>query len=82
MRSSDGFAGLSAPVSEELSSRLIDRRNADSMVGSSASDESLVADDRTGLRPAQAVKDKLSRLLEEAVMPISHMQMRGMLRSR
>lgn len=81
-RASDAFSSLSRPATEELTPRMNDRRALDSTLGSSVTDESLVVDDRTGLRPAQAVENKLSRLLEEAVMPISHLQMRGMLRAR
>ncbi len=55
---------------------------ADSLMASAMADESLIVDDRSTLRPAQAVENRLSRLLEDAVMPISHLQTRGMLRSR
>ena len=51
-------------------------------VASPSCDEALVVDDRSGLSPAQVVENRLSRLLREATMPISHLQMRGMLRSR
>ena len=45
-------------------------------------EESLVVDARSGLSPAQVVETKLTRVLKEATMPISHLQMRGLLRSR
>ena len=51
-------------------------------VSGPSSEEALVVDDRSGLSPAQVVENRLSRLLREATMPISHLQMRGMLRSR
>lgn len=45
-------------------------------------DEVLVVDDRSDLSPAQAVENRLARMLSEATMPISHLQMRGILRTR
>jgi hypothetical protein len=45
-------------------------------------EESLVIDDRSNLSPAQAVESKLSRVFKEASLPVSHLQMRGLLRSR
>jgi hypothetical protein len=47
-----------------------------------ASDETLVADDRSVQSPAQTVETKLTRMLKEATLPVSHLQMRGLLRSR
>jgi hypothetical protein len=45
-------------------------------------EEVLVVDDRAGLRPAQVVESKLSRLLQDASLRVSHLQMRGLLRTR
>ncbi|MGP0062737.1 MAG: hypothetical protein ACLQGP_03925 [Isosphaeraceae bacterium] len=45
-------------------------------------EEILVVDDRAALRPAQVVESKLTRLLQEASLPVSHLQMRGLLRTR
>jgi len=45
-------------------------------------EEVLVVDDRAALRPAQVVESKLTRLLQEASLPVSHLQMRGLLRAR
>jgi hypothetical protein len=45
-------------------------------------EEILVVDDRAALRPAQIVESKLARLLQEATLPVSHLQMRGLLRAR
>jgi len=45
-------------------------------------EEALVVDERSHVRPAQAVESKLTRLLKDASLPVSHLQMRGMLRSR
>ena len=45
-------------------------------------EEVLVVDDRAALRPAQVVETKLTRLLQEASLPVSHLQMRSLLRAR
>jgi hypothetical protein len=45
-------------------------------------EEILVVDDRAAIRPAQVVETKLTRLLQEASLPVSHLQMRGLLRMR
>jgi len=45
-------------------------------------EEALVVDERSGLRPAHVVETKLTRMLKEASLPASHLQMRGLLRSR
>jgi hypothetical protein len=50
--------------------------------GPSALDEVLVVEERAHLRPAQVVETKLNRLLQEASLPVSHLQMRGLLRIR
>ena len=59
------------------------RRGADRIgYDMSATEESLVIDARFALSPAQVVETKLSRVLKEATLPVSHLQMRGLLRSR
>jgi hypothetical protein len=51
--------------------------------GSAAStDESLIVDERVGLSPAEQVEGKLTRILKETSLPVSHLQARGLLRSR
>jgi hypothetical protein len=45
-------------------------------------EEVLVVDDRAALRPAQVVESKLTRLLQETSLPVSHLQMRSLLRAR
>lgn len=45
-------------------------------------EESLVIDDRSVLSPAQMVENKLVSLLQGATLPVSHLQMRGLLRGR
>jgi len=45
-------------------------------------DEVLVVDERSELRPAQVVEGKLTRMLKDASLPVSHLQMRAMLGNR
>ncbi len=45
-------------------------------------EEVLIIDDRSGLSPAQAVENKLSRMLMQSSLPVSQLQMRGILRAR
>ncbi len=45
-------------------------------------EEVLVVDDRAALRPAQVVESKLTRMLQETSLPVSHLQMRGLVRAR
>jgi hypothetical protein len=45
-------------------------------------EEVLVVDDRAHLRPAEVVEHKLARMLQEASVAVSHLQMRGLLKAR
>jgi hypothetical protein len=45
-------------------------------------EESLVVDDRSELTPAQMVESRLMSRLKEASLPVSHLQVRGLLRKR
>ena len=45
-------------------------------------EEELIVDDRSGVSPAQEVENRLTHRLNEASMPVSHLQMRGILRGR
>jgi hypothetical protein len=45
-------------------------------------EETLVVDGRSGLSPAQVVESKLSRKLEQTLLPVSHLQSRVLLRRR
>jgi len=70
----------SRSVGMEVSVYQADRRGR--VPTAAACEESLIVDDRSTLSPAQAVENRLSRLLSNASMPISHLQMRGMLLRR
>ncbi|HEX8200079.1 MAG TPA: hypothetical protein VF590_06300 [Isosphaeraceae bacterium] len=45
-------------------------------------EEMLIEDDRSKLTPAQAVERKLMSRLQGSSLPVSHLQMRGLVRSR
>lgn len=62
--------------------RFPDRPSVGNWPVATATEEVLVVDDRSRRSPAQMVEDKLTRMLKEASMPASHLQMRGLLRSR
>jgi hypothetical protein len=47
-----------------------------------AVEESLVVDTRSEVSPAQLVEHKLTRMLRDASIPVSHMQVRSLLRAR
>ena len=46
------------------------------------SDETLVVDERMSQTPAQAVENKLLSRLQGASLPVSHLQIRGLVRGR
>ena len=45
-------------------------------------EESMVIDDRSSMSPAQMVESKLMSRLRESSLPMSHLQMRGLIRAR
>jgi hypothetical protein len=45
-------------------------------------EESLVVDDRSNLTPAQMVETKLISRLKDSSLPVSHLQMRGLVKAR
>jgi hypothetical protein len=45
-------------------------------------EESLIVDDRSGMSPAEMVENKLSRMLKDGSMPVSHLQTRKLLKPR
>jgi len=80
MTSSAAVSSSSTGVGE--ASKAGDRLSFATLSSSLAFEETLVVDDRVGVRPAQTVENKLSTRLKEASLPVSHLQMRGMLRNR
>jgi len=47
-----------------------------------AEEEVFIIDDRSAMSAAQMVENKLTRILKDASLPVSHLQMRNLLRSR
>lgn len=45
-------------------------------------EESMVVDDRSNMSPAQMVENKLINRLRDSSLPVSHLQMRGLVRNR
>ena len=70
--------------------REVDVRPARSQIRAATTDrfttspreEALIVDERTAWRPAQVVESKLMRMIKNASLPISHLKMCGILRSR
>jgi hypothetical protein len=62
--------------------RVSDRRGFGPLPAHAVPDETLIIDERSGLRPAQMVENKLTWMLREASLPASYVRMRGLLRSR
>jgi hypothetical protein len=74
---SSGFSRVTSRGRQQI------RQRAESAVsGAVAADEVLIVDERAAVRPAQAVETKLIRLLQDAFIPVSHLQMRRLLKAR
>ena len=58
------------------------RMSEPELFAASGPEEVLVVEERAHLRPAQVVESKLTRLLQEASFPVSHLQTRGLLNTR
>jgi len=69
-----------APASRNT--RVHDRLGIEPATPAASPEESLVIDDRCDLSPAQMVETKLTRVLGGSTLPVSHLQMRGILRKR
>jgi hypothetical protein len=59
-----------------------DRLAIDELDTAGCPEESLVIDDRCDQSPAALVESKLTRMLGGSVLPVSHLQTRGLLRHR
>jgi hypothetical protein len=73
-----GIPAEKLPLSPSaLASRVLPARFAATLP-----EESMVVDDRSSLSPAQMVENKLINRLRESSLPVSHLQMRGLVRNR
>lgn len=70
--SETGLNGLSGATIRPLATRF----------AVSMAEESLVVDDRSHLSPAQMVETKLISRLKDSSLPVSHLQMRGLVKAR
>jgi len=75
-----------AVSSRPLGGVVPDRLHAPEQVGRPDSrvveEEVFIIDDRSSMSAAQMVENKLTRILKDASLPVSHLQMRNLLRSR
>jgi hypothetical protein len=78
---STGFGLFPDSEAKELASMNSDRLHLPLPV-SSLAEEALIVDDRSMLSPAQSVENRLSQMLGDATIPVSRLQMRGLIRSR
>lgn len=85
----DGSRFLAAPISADslasghpvVPSHTASRPSV-SRFSVSQPEESFVEDDRSHLSPAQVVESRLMSRLKESSLPVSHLQMRGLVRAR
>lgn len=75
--SSDNIVNMLSAPNPSPAARVLPSR-----FSASLPEESMVVDDRSGLTPAQMVESKLINRLRESSLPVSHLQMRGLVRNR
>ncbi len=81
----DGSRFATLPLNPEAlvsTTSVSSTRTLPSRFAVSLPEESLVVDDRSHLSPAQMVENKLIHRLKESSLPVSHLQMRGLVRNR
>jgi hypothetical protein len=81
-RTSLGRSAEASGSAESHSGRSHVRAATIDRLTSSPREEALVVDERSAVRPAQVVENKLMRMIKNASLPVSHLQMTGLLRSR
>jgi hypothetical protein len=86
MLSTDQGPGLLRSPSADVPYRSLSERGRDlrnpKWRSTAPAEETLIDDDRSKLTPAQAVESRLMSRLQGASLPVSHLQMRGLVRSR
>jgi hypothetical protein len=83
--SMNGSVDLVSAIDDSLTNRakrVHDLLGREPLASSTSPEESLVIDDRCDMSPAQMVETKLTRVLGGSTLPVSHLQMRGLLRKR
>src|SRR4051794_38182050 len=78
----DWFARPSRPLGGVEMDRLRAPEQGGRVDARAAEEEVLIVDDRSAMSAAQMVENKLTRILKDASLPVSHLQMRNLLRSR
>ena len=78
----DWLAVPSRPRGGVVSDRLPAPEQAGRPDSRAVEEEVFIVDDRSAMSAAQMVENKLTRILKDASLPVSHLQMRNLLRSR
>ncbi len=76
------FALSSRPMVRMDPNRLRTTEQVGRLDAQVADEEVFIVDDRSAMSAAQMVENKLTRILKDASLPVSHLQMRNLLRSR
>jgi len=76
------FALSSRPLVGMDSDRLRAKEQVGRLDAQATDEEVFIVDDRSAMSAAQMVENKLTRILKDASLPVSHLQMRNLLRSR
>jgi hypothetical protein len=78
----DWFTVSSRPLGGAAPARLRTPEQGSRLDSQAAAEEGFIIDDRSAMSAAQMVENKLTRLLKDASLPVSHLQTRNLLRSR
>src|SRR4051812_20820969 len=78
----DWLALSSRPLGGVDTDRLRAPEHGGRVEARAAEEEVFIIDDRSSMSAAQMVENKLTRILKDASLPVSHLQMRNLLRSR
>ncbi len=78
----DWFAVSSRPLGGVDTDRLRAPEQGGRVDARAAEEEVFIIDDRSAMSAAQMVENKLTRILKDASLPVSQLQMRSLLRSR
>lgn len=79
---SHGVLGSAQHELIDANRRSQSRMTGPELFAAAGPEEVLVVEPRAHVRPAQVVESKLTRLLLESSVPVSHLQMRGLLKTR
>jgi hypothetical protein len=81
-RSASNRSAVTVRSIDEHSIRSRTRAATIDRLTASPREEALVVDERSTIRPAEVVESKLMRMIKNASLPVSHLQMSALLRNR